>query len=60
MIVDELATQIMQTFGFMPTADQAEATALFSRFLLDRDGSSVMIMRGSAGTGKTIACRGNR
>ena len=53
MIVEELATQIMQTFGFVPTADQAKATAVFSRFLLDRDGSSVMIMRGSAGTGKT-------
>lgn len=53
MIVEELATLIMQTFGFVPTADQAKATAVFSRFLLDRDGSSVMIMRGSAGTGKT-------
>lgn len=53
MIVEELATQIIQTFGFVPTADQAEATAVFSRFMLDRDANSVMIMRGSAGTGKT-------
>lgn len=53
MIVDELAYQISRAFGFTPTADQATAIEVFCRFLTDRDERSVMILRGSAGTGKT-------
>ncbi len=53
MIVDELAYQIRKTFGFTPTAEQSEAIDVFCHFITDRDTRSVMIMRGSAGTGKT-------
>lgn len=53
MIVEELAYQILQAFGLTPTGEQAAAVDVFCRFLTDRDGRSVMIMRGSAGTGKT-------
>jgi tRNA A37 threonylcarbamoyladenosine biosynthesis protein TsaE len=36
-----------------PTADQAEAISVFGRFMSDRGDRVAMIMRGSAGTGKT-------
>ena len=36
-----------------PTADQAEAISVFGRFMTDRGDRVAMIMRGSAGTGKT-------
>ena len=36
-----------------PTADQRRALSCFSSFLADRSDCCVMIMRGSAGTGKT-------
>ena len=53
MIVDELAYQIRLTFGFAPTAEQAAAIDSFSRFMTDGDDRALMILRGSAGTGKT-------
>ncbi|MCD8297847.1 MAG: AAA family ATPase [Prevotella sp.] len=53
MIVDELAYQIRRTFGLTPTVEQVGAIDVFCRFMTDRDTRSVMIMRGSAGTGKT-------
>lgn len=53
MIVDELAYHISQTFGLAPTGDQAAAINTFCRFMTDRDSHAVMILRGSAGTGKT-------
>ena len=53
MIVDELAYQIRQTFGFVPTAEQAVAIDTFCRFLTDVGDRPAMVMRGSAGTGKT-------
>lgn len=53
MIVDELTRRIRQTLGFVPTAEQAVAIDTFCRFMTDRDGHTVLIMRGSAGTGKT-------
>ena len=53
MIVDELAYQIRQTFGFVPTAEQAVAIDTFCRFLTDAGDRPAMVMRGSAGTGKT-------
>lgn len=53
MIGDELAYQILQTFGLPPTADQMRAVDTFCRFLTDRETRSAMILRGSAGTGKT-------
>ena len=53
MIVDELALLIRQAFGFAPTHEQAIAIDTFCRFMTDRDSHVVMILRGSAGTGKT-------
>ena len=53
MIVDELNYRIRQAFGFPLTAEQAEALACFIRFLTDREPQTVMVLRGSAGTGKT-------
>ena len=37
----------------MPTTEQAHAIDMFSLFMADRDDHVVMILRGSAGTGKT-------
>ena len=53
MIHEELKYRIRQTFGFTPTSEQAYALDVFARFMTDRDDQVVMIMRGSAGTGKT-------
>ena len=53
MLQDEITNQILQVFRFAPTSDQRQALDTFARFLLDRDEQSVMILRGSAGTGKT-------
>jgi ATP-dependent exoDNAse (exonuclease V) alpha subunit len=53
MISDELIYQIHSQFGFTPTAEQEEALHTFASFMTDRDPHAVMILRGSAGTGKT-------
>ena len=53
MIIDELKCKILQQFGFPPTQEQAHALEVFAEFLTDRDPHAVMILRGSAGTGKT-------
>ena len=53
MVVDELRYKILQQFGFPPTQEQANALDVFARFLTDRNPQVVMILRGSAGTGKT-------
>ena len=53
MIVDELALLVRQAFGLVPTREQAVAIDTFCRFMTDRDSHAVMILRGSAGTGKT-------
>ena len=53
MIIDELKYRILQNFGFEPTTDQTHAIEVFTHFMTDRDERVVMILRGSAGTGKT-------
>ena len=53
MIVDELKYKILEQFGFPPTPEQANALDVFARFMTDRNPHAVMILRGSAGTGKT-------
>lgn len=53
MIIGELKYKILQQFGFPPTQEQAHALEVFAEFLTDRDPHAVMILRGSAGTGKT-------
>ena len=53
MIGDELKYRILQTFGLTPTPEQDHALDVFSMFMTDREEHVVMILRGSAGTGKT-------
>ena len=53
MVNEELKYRILQNFGFAPTADQLHAVEVFARFMTDHDERAVMILRGSAGTGKT-------
>lgn len=52
-ISNELMYQILRNFPFDPTADQMHALDVFERFMTDSDERCVMILRGSAGTGKT-------
>jgi tRNA A37 threonylcarbamoyladenosine biosynthesis protein TsaE len=44
---------MIDDFGFEPTDDQRYALETFAHFLADRHDNVVMILRGSAGTGKT-------
>ncbi|MGI6223885.1 MAG: ATP-dependent DNA helicase [Prevotella sp.] len=53
MLISEFISRIISHFGFEPTADQRQALKVFAQFLADRSDRCVMIMRGSAGTGKT-------
>ena len=53
MIQDELKYRIIQTLGLSPTPEQAQALDVFAQFMTDRSDQVVMILRGSAGTGKT-------
>ena len=53
MIGDELTYRIRETFRHVPTVEQERAMETFARFLTDRRDEAVMLMRGSAGTGKT-------
>ena len=53
MNIEELKYQILQQFGFPPTPEQAQALDVFMQFMTDSNPHAVMILRGSAGTGKT-------
>lgn len=53
MVLDELKYRILQQFGFVPTLEQGQALDTFARFLTDNSPHVAMILRGSAGTGKT-------
>ncbi len=53
MLQDELIYQIETRFGHVPTYEQRQALQEFAAFMTDRDEQVVMILRGSAGTGKT-------
>ena len=53
MIASELSLQIQSTLGFPPTAEQQAAIDMFARFATDYDERAVMVLSGSAGTGKT-------
>ena len=55
---DSLKYQILRNFPFTPTADQIHALDVFERFMTDSDERCVMILRGSAGTGKTSLASG--
>ena len=53
MIADELTYRIRGAFGFEPTREQQQAIDVFATFMADSRMMPVMVMRGSAGTGKT-------
>ena len=53
MISDEFKYRIREALGVVPTAEQEQAIDVFSLFMSDGDENVVMILRGSAGTGKT-------
>ena len=53
MINEELTYRVLRNFGFVPTDDQRNAIEVFARFMTDRNERSVMLLHGSAGTGKT-------
>lgn len=53
MTTTEFKQLILQRFGFPPTQDQQHALDTFASFLAYRDDMPAMILRGSAGTGKT-------
>jgi tRNA A37 threonylcarbamoyladenosine biosynthesis protein TsaE len=53
MLIDEFIYQATQELGVVPTEGQREVLEVCSRFLSDRNPNSVMLLRGSAGTGKT-------
>lgn len=49
----EIAERIVETMPFAPTREQGEAIGVFSTFVCDRHDRTAMVLRGSAGTGKT-------
>lgn len=51
--ISEFVNRIIEACGFTPTADQRHALDTFGHFLADRAPENAMILRGSAGTGKT-------
>ena len=53
LIIDELKYRIREAFGHVPTVEQERGIDLFSLFLADHMPECVMVLRGSAGTGKT-------
>ena len=53
MITDELKYRIRSALVHTPTLEQEHAIDVFSLFMTDRHEHAVMVLRGSAGTGKT-------
>ena len=53
MISEELVRQVEEHLGHAPTAEQHRAVQVFAEFMLDREPQTIMVLRGSAGTGKT-------
>ncbi|MGN0282041.1 MAG: ATP-dependent RecD-like DNA helicase [Prevotella sp.] len=53
MLSDFYSSAIRRHMGFQPTAEQSTAICRFADFMLDRNDRVAMILRGSAGTGKT-------
>ncbi|MBR6455616.1 MAG: AAA family ATPase [Prevotella sp.] len=53
MTSTEFVKLVEQQFGYEPTAEQHGALECFAAFMADRSDRSLMILRGSAGTGKT-------
>ena len=53
MIQEEWAYRIRQALTYAPTVEQSKAIDVFCQFAADTNDRSVMLLRGSAGTGKT-------
>lgn len=53
MISEEWEYRICQALGMTPTPEQQNAIRVFCNFIGDASDRAVMLMRGSAGTGKT-------
>ena len=53
MIADELKYRILTSLGLVPTVEQSHAISVFADFLCSPESLSIMVLRGSAGTGKT-------
>lgn len=53
MTAADFVQLVEQQFGYEPTAEQHGALECFAAFMADRSDRSLMILRGSAGTGKT-------
>lgn len=53
LIEEELKYRIAEALGHVPTSDQKRAINVFCTFLYDRTPQASMVLRGSAGTGKT-------
>lgn len=53
MINSYLGSQINRNFPHSPTSDQACAIEMITDFLLSKDSSSLLLLKGYAGTGKT-------
>ena len=53
MIADELKYRILQSLGHPPTAEQEQGAGTFAQMMCDGYSRVAMILRGSAGTGKT-------
>ena len=53
MVSEELRYRVLQALGYEPTVEQSQALDVFTQFMSDRTERVVMVLRGSAGTGKT-------
>lgn len=53
MIQQEILRHVLTALSLPPTAEQKVAAETFAGFLSDTSANAVMVMRGSAGTGKT-------
>ena len=58
MIADEWTYRITQQLPFAPTVGQQTLINIFAQFMCDASDRVVMLLRGSAGTGKTSVARG--
>ena len=56
--MDKIQTLMQESIGFPPTSEQLEALRVFVDFMSDVDNQTAMILRGSAGTGKTTLASG--
>ena len=50
----ELSDRVRHALQLQPTAEQEHAIRVFGAFMTHADNHTVMIMRGAAGTGKTM------